>query len=98
MTPRFAPKSVIFRLYTHMLHVSAGLHGLEVDIERLTATKDQHERQLEREAETLRGLKAQNEQVWCTLLQQTYSALPVTAAGSSSVFQSKQNAASCDWL
>lgn len=45
------------------LPTSAGLYGLEVDIEQLTAAKDQYEQQLEREAEALRGLKAQNEQV-----------------------------------
>jgi hypothetical protein len=49
----------------HMLSAAAltGLYGLEVDIEQLTAAKDQHEQQLEREAEALRSLKAQNEQV-----------------------------------
>jgi predicted ATP-grasp superfamily ATP-dependent carboligase len=48
----------------HKLHLPAGLYGLEVDIEQLTEAKDQHEQQLEKEAEALRGLKAQNEQVW----------------------------------
>jgi hypothetical protein len=47
-----------------MLHLlPAGLYDLELDIEQLTAAKDQHEQQLEREAEALRSLKAQNEQV-----------------------------------
>jgi hypothetical protein len=49
----------------HKRHLPAGLYDLEVDIEQLTAAKDQHEQQLEKQAETLRGLKAQNEQVWC---------------------------------
>lgn len=42
-----------------------------MDIDSLTAAKDQHEQQLEQEAQTLRTLKAQNEQVssiWLALI------------------------------
>jgi len=43
--------------------VTTGVIDLELDIEQLTAEKDQHEHQLESKAEALRALKAQNVQV-----------------------------------
>jgi hypothetical protein len=42
----------------------AGLWDLELDIDHLTAVKDDQELRLEKEAEALRTIKAKNEQVW----------------------------------
>ncbi|KAF6252087.1 hypothetical protein COO60DRAFT_559993 [Scenedesmus sp. NREL 46B-D3] len=67
-----------------------GLYGLEVDIEQLTAAKDQYEQQLEREAEALRGLKAQNEQARAKLgstaasISQLYGLVEQTTAATGS--------------
>ena len=43
--------------------VLAGLYDVELNIDKLSAIKDQHEQQQETESEKLRLLKAQNEQV-----------------------------------
>eukprot|EP00879_Flechtneria_rotunda_P030297 GHRR01032917.1.p1 GENE.GHRR01032917.1~~GHRR01032917.1.p1 ORF type:complete len:179 (+),score=46.49 GHRR01032917.1:781-1317(+) len=40
-----------------------GLYGLQLDIDHLTAEKDQYEQQLGKDAETLRAQKASNDQV-----------------------------------
>uniref|UniRef100_A0A383VZ47 Uncharacterized protein n=1 Tax=Tetradesmus obliquus TaxID=3088 RepID=A0A383VZ47_TETOB len=67
-----------------------GLYGLELDIEQLTAAKDQHEQQLEREAEALRSLKAQNEQARAKLgstaasISQLYGLVEQTTAATAS--------------
>lgn len=49
-----------------MFYLCAGLWDLELDIDHLSAVKDDQELRLEKEAEALRTIKAKNEQVRST--------------------------------
>lgn len=68
-----------------MATATTGLYDLELDLDQLTAAKDQAEAQLDREAEALRSLKAQNEQVAAVAITATAAAVAAAATTEAAV-------------